>query len=91
VGSHSRKIWNYLHVRYGEDMGEVPRDGCVTMRVRVKDRRLSQWINGQQVTFNWYVTPFEDPDFRKDTNITLLGEGVVIRRIRLRRVPVEVP
>jgi len=24
-------------------------------------------------------------------NLTLIGEGVVIRRIRLRRVPVEVP
>jgi len=91
VGTHSRKIWNFLNARYGEPVDEVPKDGKVTMRVRVKDKRLSLWINAQQVTFDWYVPHLEDPNFKEYTNVCLLGERVVIRRLRLRRVPVEVP
>ena len=60
------------------------------MRVRVQDKRLSQWVNDRQTVFDWYVPAWKDPNFDEYTHVALLGEGVVVKRIRLRRVPVEV-
>ena len=89
-GLFHRTIWQCLNRSWGTELEEHPKDGLVTMRFRVKDKRISLWANGQQVTFNWYVPPFEDPHYHEYVNLALLGEGVVVKRIRLRRVPVEV-
>ena len=90
VGTHSRSIWKFLNPTYGDELNEQPKDGKVKMRVRVKNKRLSQWVNGQQTVFDWYVPAWKDPNFDEYTHVALLGGGVVVKRIRLRRVPVEV-
>lgn len=90
VGTHSRSIWKFLNPSYGEELGEQPKNGKVTMRVRVQDKRLSQWVNDRQTVFDWYVPAWKDPNFDEYTHVALLGGGVVVKRIRLRRVPVEV-
>ncbi|MCQ2395670.1 MAG: hypothetical protein MJ249_15425, partial [Kiritimatiellae bacterium] len=90
VGTHSRSIWKFLNPTYGDELDEQPKDGKVKMRVRVKNKRLSQWVNGQQTVFDWYVPAWKDPNFDEYTHVALLGGGVIVKRIRLRRVPVEV-